>query len=194
MKTILTLAMATLVTGSAFAAPMSYKLDTAASKVVWIGKKVTGEHTGNVTAKTGTITADGQMITGGDVVIDMKTITCTDLTDKEYNAKFIGHITTADFFDVQKYPESKLVIKSVKKTDKGQEITGDFTMMGQTHPLTFTATEVKADDKMVSAKANIEIDRTVWGLKYGSGKFFKGLGDKMINDKFTMNVDIKAMK
>ena len=194
MKTFLSLAFAAVLSSTAFAAATSYKVDTAATKVVWLGKKVTGEHTGNVTVKSGTITADGDMITGGEVVIDMTTITATDITDKETNGKFIGHITSPDFFDTAKFPESKLIIKSVKKTSAGQEVTADFTMIGQTKPLKFVATEVKAAGADLTAKAVITVDRTVWGLKYGSGKFFKGLGDKMIKDEFMLTVDLKAVK
>lgn len=194
MKTILTLALAAVVSSSAFAAPVAYKVDSASSKIAWVGKKVTGEHAGNVSVKSGSISAEGEVITAGEVVVDMKSITCTDITDKETNGKFIGHITSPDFFDTAKYPEAKLVIKSVKKTDKGQEITADFTMIGQTKPLTFVATDVKADGKTLTAKANIVVDRTVWGLKYGSGKFFQGLGDKMIKDEFTLAVELKATK
>jgi hypothetical protein len=46
--------------------------------------------------------------------------------------------------------------------------------------------------ELVSAKATFEIDRTEWDIKYGSGKFFKDLGDKVINDNFQISFDLKA--
>jgi polyisoprenoid-binding protein YceI len=193
MKTLLTVAFSAVVSVSAFAQDI-YKVDTAATNIVWVGKKVTGEHTGTVKAKSGSFTVKDGMITAGEVVIDMTSITVTDLTDKEYNAKFIGHITSPDFFDTTKHPESKFVVKSVKKTSKGQEISGDFTMIGKTKPLKFIATDVKADGKELTASAALVIDRTKWDLKYGSGSFFKGLGDKAINNEFTLNVTLKATK
>lgn len=170
----------------------TYTVDTAATKVEWVGKKVSGEHRGSVNAKSGTLTLKGEEITAGEVVVDMKSISCSDITDKETNGKFIGHITSPDFFDTAKYPEAKILIKSSKKTAKGLEVTGDLTFIGQTHPITFLATDVKKTDKTVSAKATVNVDRTKWGLKYGSGQFFKGLGDKMINDQFTLNVTLEA--
>ncbi len=197
MKTLLALCLA--VSTSAFAQggkalTQTYAIDTTATTVVWVGKKVTGQHTGNLSVKSGSLTFLGEEITAGDVVVDMKSLTTTDITDKEMNAKFIGHMTSPDFFDVAKYPESKLVIKSSKKTAKGLEVTGDLTMIGQTRPVTFLATDVKKSDKEVTANANITLNRTLWGLKYGSGSFFKGLGDKAINDDFTLNISIKATK
>jgi len=183
---------------SAFAAPKpivaDYKVDTAATKVEWIGKKVTGEHRGMINVKSGSLNILQGEIKGGTIVVDMNSMTCTDITDKETNGKFIGHMTSADFFNTAAHPEAKLVIKKSKKTDKGLEISGDLTMLGKTGPVTFTATDVSATATDFTAKSTITIDRTKWDLKYGSGSFFKGLGDKAINDEFSLNVTLSAKK
>ena len=118
MKTLIAAVFAVSTITGAFAAD-TYKVDTQASKVTYVGKKVTGEHTGNVTIKSGSLVVDGDKLTGGEIVVDMNSLTSTDLTDKEYNAKYVGHMKSPDFFNTEKYPESKLVIKSSKKTDKG---------------------------------------------------------------------------
>jgi hypothetical protein len=39
--------------------------------------------------------------------------------------------------------------------------------------------------------ATITIDRTSYDVRYGSGKFFDNLGDKMIEDNFVLDVKIK---
>lgn len=191
MKTLLAAVLA-ISTTAAFA--QTYKVDTKTTKITYVGKKVTGEHTGNVTAKSGSLTFNGDVITAGEVVADMNTITSTDITDKGTNEKYVGHIKSADFFDVAKYPEAKIVIKSSKKTDKGLEVTGDLTFVGKTNPVTFLVTDVKKTDAAVSAKSNLTINRTKWGLVYGSGSFIKGLGDKAINDEFTLAIDLSAKK
>ena len=43
-----------------------------------------------------------------------------------------------------------------------------------------------------AAFAEVNIDRTLYDIKYGSGKFFEGLGDKMISDEFTIKFKIAA--
>ncbi len=200
MKLVLPLLIA--LTGTSFAqkpAPTkemttTYKVDTEKTKIVWLGKKVTGEHTGNISVKNGNLVFKGAELTGGEIVVDMNSMTCTDLTDKEYNTKLLTHMKSPDFFDTAKYPESKLVIKSSKKNDKGLEITGDLTMVGQTKPVTFQVTDWKWTDATVTGKAVVTVKRTNWGLKYGSGSFFKGLGDKAINDDFTLTIDLTATK
>lgn len=196
MKTLI--AALALVSVSAFAQnkPMTetYKVDAEASKIVYLGKKVTGEHTGNVSIKSGNLVFQGDLLTGGEIVVDMNSLTSTDITDAEYNKKYVGHMKSGDFFNTEKYPEAKLVIKSSKKTDKGLEAKGDLTMIGQTKPVTFVIQNLKKNENMVTGKSHLVLDRTKWGLKYGSGSFFKGLGDKTIHDEFTLDVDLTAKK
>ncbi len=195
MKALLAFVLATATCVCALAED-TYKVDPAETSIVWVVKKITqnGEHTGTVKVKSGSFGAKSGVINAGEMVIDMSSITCTDITDKEENLKFIGHITSPDFFEIKKYPESKLVIQSVKKTANGQELSGAFTIIGQTRPLTFTATDVKIDGKILTATTSIVFDRTKWGLRYGSRSFFKGLGDKAINNEFMLKVTIKASK
>jgi polyisoprenoid-binding protein YceI len=201
MKNVLALSLS-LMTAAAFAnnKPMTetFKIDSSATKVGWLGKKVTGQHNGNISVKNGALTFTGDAMTAGEIIVDMKTITVTDIpTDtkenKETNAKLVGHLSNADFFDSAKHPESKLVIKSSEKTDKGLKVKADLTMLGKTKPIEFLATITKSD-KEVKAKSDIVIDRTQWDLKYGSGSFFKGLGDKAINNEFTLSIDLTAKK
>ena len=101
-------------------------VDTKASKIHWLAKKVTGQHEGTINLASGSLVSDGKTVTGGDFVIDMKSIVATDITDAEYNKKFIGHITTGDFFEVEKFPTASFKITKVV----GANITGDLTLHG----------------------------------------------------------------
>ncbi len=187
--------MAALFTISSFGAfAQTYNVDPAQTKITYVGKKVTGEHTGHLKAKSGKITVKGDEITGGEVVVDMNSLTSTDITDPEYNAKFIGHMKSEDFFNTPKYPEAKLVIKSSKKSDKGLEVKGDMTILGQTKPVSFVVTDIKKTDSSFSGKSNLTLDRTLWGIKYGSTSFFKSLGDKAINNEFNLTIELAAKK
>lgn len=192
MKTLIAAVFAISTMGASYA--QTFKVDPAATKITYLGKKVTGEHTGNLTVKNGNLVVANDVLTGGEVVVDMNTLTSTDITDKDYNAKYVGHMKSPDFFDTAKYPESKLTIKSSKKTDKGLEVKGDLTMVGQTKPVTFTVTDWKKTDSEVKGKSTLTLNRTQWGLKYGSASFFKSIGDKAINDDFTLTVDLTAKK
>ena len=164
-------------------------VDTKASKIHWLAKKVTGQHEGTINLASGALVANGTKLTGGEFVIDMKSIVCTDLTDEGYNKKFIGHITQGDFFEVEKYPTSTFKITKVN----GTNLTGDLTMHGITKSITFPAKIAVVGGK-ISATASIPVDRTDFGVKYGSKKFFESIGDKAIDDIFNLDITLVAGK
>lgn len=176
-----------------------YKLDAQASKVAWKGtKKMGSAHTGHISVKEGEVTTDKKnQITAGSVVIDMATISNEDLKDSpDYQKKLVGHLSSEDFFNVPKFPTSTFKITSVKPGKAKDEmiVKGDLTMIGVTHPVEFSA-KVKVDKDTLTGTGKLEIDRTKWGLKYGSGNFFKELaGDKIINDKFELDLNLVAKK
>ncbi|MFP5519841.1 MAG: YceI family protein [Bdellovibrionia bacterium] len=192
MKSILAM-FVMLAVSSAYAAPVTYKVDAATSKVNWLGKKVTGQHDGTIAVKGGEVTMDGKKITGGTITIDMKTIKVLDIKDAEYNKKLTDHLNSDDFFSTAKHGEAKLVIKSAKEVKNQMEITADLTIKNITKPVTFMV-DVKADAAKATAKGKLVIERTQFDVKYGSGKFFQNLGDKMINDDFELTFDIVANK
>lgn len=197
MKTLIAAVFALSTVGAiAQNKPMTetYNVDPSATKITYVGKKVTGQHTGNVSVKSGNLVFTGPELTGGEVIVDMNTLTSTDITDKDTNAKYVGHMKSPDFFDTAKYPEAKLVVKKTKANAKGLEVTGDLTMVGQTQPVTFQVTDWKKTATDVTGKAFVKVDRTKWGLKYGSGSFFKGLGDKAIDNEFTLDIVLSAKK
>lgn len=167
--------------------PVVYVVDAAASQVNWLGKKVTGQHNGKIKIKSGKLDVAGDSIKGGSFELDMTSITVEDLKDPETAGKLIGHLKSDDFFGVEKFPVSTFKITSVK----GKEITGDLTIKGVTKPISF-ASDVTIKDGVLTAKASIPVDRTVWDLRYGSGKFFKGLGDKVIADVFNIDLSLVA--
>ncbi|HBH21859.1 MAG TPA: lipid-binding protein [Cytophagales bacterium] len=181
---------------SAFApnAKNEYKANKEESKIEWLGKKVTGEHNGHITLKDGTLEMEDGKLVGGEFVIDMTSITNEDLKDEEYNAKLVGHLKSDDFFGVETYPTASFVITEVsQKSNTKYDIKGDLTIKGKTHAIEFPAEIVMLDDQVVST-ATIIIDRSKYDVKYGSGSFFDGLGDKMIYDDFELSVRLVANK
>jgi polyisoprenoid-binding protein YceI len=171
-----------------------YVVDKAVSKVKWEAKKVTGKHNGTISFANGSISANKSKITGGNFVIDMKTIVVEDLTNESYNKKLIGHLSSDDFFSVEKFPESKMEIKKVTLVSADEyKFLADLTIKGITNPLEFSA-KVQMSSDQLKAAGIITVNRTLFGIKYGSGSFFQGLGDKVIYDDFTLAFEIEAQK
>lgn len=204
MKTILALSLAaslvlptTLLaqkkTTTKAPAEMALKINQAQSNVKWTGFKKTGSsHNGSVTIKEGQIKMVDGLVTAGNLLLDMQSITVLDIpaTDS-MNAKLTGHLKDADFFDVAKHNTAQLVIKSSKKTADQIEVMGDLTIRGKTQPVTIPVT-VSQTGKTVKATGSLKIDRTQFGIQYASANFFKLAADKIIEDQFELSFDLVA--
>jgi polyisoprenoid-binding protein YceI len=194
IKSFLKIAMITLASVT-FLNAADFKVDKGATKLQWHAEKVTGEHDGNVNVKSGSLDYDNGMIKGGEFVIEMKSITCTDIEDEGYNTKLVNHLKSEDFFSVDKFPEAMFKVTKVEKKGDKQHITGNMTIKGITQKITFPAEVTKSED-MLTAMATIKLDRSKFNVKYNSKSFFdiEALGDKMIYDEFTMNLHLVAKK
>ena len=175
-------------------APATYKVDTNASTIVWTGYKVTGQHTGTVKVQNGNLLLDNGVLTGGSFDIDMTSIKDTDL-EGEWADKLVGHLKSDDFFGTAKYGTSKFVItRAIPQDSKGNyKIIGNLTIKETTKEIKFPAT-VSENAGTVSASGKMTIDRSDFNVKYGSGSFFDGLGDKTIYDEFDLQVNLVAKK
>lgn len=161
------------------------ELDLTKSKVNWFAKKVIGDdnHKGIIPIKSAEIKLnDSGEVAGGTFVLDMTKFESTDLSGK-MKAKFEGHLKSPDFFDVAKKGNetATLVIKEVAKG----KAKGELTLKGVTKPITLDFS--KKDNKYMGSYT---LDRTKWDVKYGSNNFFKGLGDKAIDDKVKIDFEI----
>ncbi len=174
-----------------------YKIDTSATKIGWKGTKKMGSfHNGHISVKEGQVDITKGEIKSGNIVIDMTTMTNEDLkADPGNQKKLVGHLSSADFFDVAKNPTASFKITSVKTMGKGKALLkGDFTMIGKTQPAEVTV-DWKEEGTTATATGKMTINRTKWGLKYGSGNFFKELtADKIINDDIELDLNIVAKK
>ncbi|POS01760.1 YceI family protein [Flavobacterium croceum] len=185
MKTIKTIALSLLIAFTTVATAQTKQINTSKSKINWVGKKVTGKHEGTVDLKSGALVFKKNKLKGGTFVVDMTTISSTDLQG-DYKAKLDGHLKADDFFGTEKYPTAKLVFKKIG--DKGNgvyAVTADLTIKDVTNSVSFLIT-VKGN----TATTSLKIDRTKYGIKYGSGSFFDNLGDKTINDEFELEVSL----
>lgn len=169
------LLMTSLFIANAFAV----EIDLNDSSLGWIGKKVTGQHNGKVLYKSGEVVLKDGKLAGGEFVVDMNSISVEDLQG-EWATKFLTHMKSGDFFNVEKFPTSKLKITSVE----GNKVKADLTIKGKTNSVSFPIVQNGS-----TYSGNLTFDRTKFDMVYNSGNFFKDLGDKMINDE--VNVEFK---
>lgn len=173
-----------------FAKVTELKVNTEKSQIEWLGKKVTGEHSGTIEISKGLLVLNDEEITAGNFVVDMTSLADTDLKDPDYKAKLEGHLKSDDFFGVENFPEAKFVITETKKLEQGNYLVkGDITIKEITQPLEFTVS-LHMQDGGAHVSGKIIIDRTKFNVRYGSGSFFENLGDKTINDNFELSLNL----
>ncbi|WP_298223768.1 YceI family protein [Flavobacterium sp.] len=161
------------------------KINVKNSTITWVGKKITGEHQGSLKFKEGSLTFKSKTLTNGSFTVDMTTLTNTDQTGKG-KEKLEGHLKSSDFFATDEFKTAKMVFKTIKLKSKGTYgIAADLTIKGKTNPVTFDLIT-----KGKTATANLIIDRTKFGIQYGSGSFFDDLGDRTIYDEFELQVKL----
>ncbi|RYY30084.1 MAG: YceI family protein [Chitinophagaceae bacterium] len=193
---------------AASASGEAYTVDPSASKIEWIGTKVTGHHQGSLAIKSGTINVQSGNVASGEFVLDMTSIAVTDGDDTASNNKLKGHLLSPDFFDASTHPEGKFVVTSVQpfsgtvadSSDKAQEgiskykvtdpthtISGNLTLKGVTKNVTFPA-KVSLTDSGIEALAKFNINRKEWGIVYA------GKPDDLIRDAIHLGISLKANK
>jgi len=185
MKNLKSIALAFVAFATLSTTAQTKKVDASKSLINWVGKKVTGSHEGTINLKEGSLSFKKDKLSGGSFTVYMTSINTTDLKG-EGKAKLDGHLKADDFFGTDKFPSANLVIKKI--ADKGNGtygINADLTIKGITKPIGFELV-VKGNE----ATADLKVDRTKYDIKYGSGSFFDGLGDKTIYDEFELKVKL----
>lgn len=162
-------------------------VNDSSSVLNWKGSAVGKEHFGTVNYNGSLNISEGKLV-GGELVFDMKTINSQDL-EGEWKQKLDGHLMAPDFFNVDSFPTAKLNIKGFD----GANLMGDLTIKDVTKSISFPAT-INVADNTVDGSAEFTINRTEYGITYGSGSFFDLAKDKIISDDIVFNVSVKAAK
>ena len=184
MKTLLLLVIITSTT--AFTSLITVKKEIKESSIEWTGKKVIGAHQGTINLANGHLNMNGNDLVGGVFVADMTSIAVTDLEAGKGKEDLEGHLKSDDFFGVATHPTATVEITSAEKSEVGYAVKANITIKGITEAIEF---DLNMDES--SASTILKIDRTKFGVRYGSGTFFDNLGDKAISDIFELKINLK---
>ena len=191
MNKIILISFLFLISNSTYSQTSSIPIDINKSNVKWYGDEITGkQHYGSLKFKEGNIVLTGtgkvsDKIISGNFIVDMTSLNVEDLTGRGKNS-LEGHLKSDDFFSVSKFNYAYLkILKSNDPVNGVQIISGDLTIKGISHPITFT---MELNGKI--AKSNLVFDRTKYDVKFRSGNFFQNLGDKLIYDDIKLEVSL----
>ena len=148
-------------------------LDPVKSRFVWNGGLKFGPktHNGKLRLLNGNIFLDQQSISG-DVVINMLSLNNSELVGTS-SERLVGHLRSADFFDVEQYPTAKLSIKKSKVIEKLNDgrykmlIDGDMTVKSKTNSISFEAI-IDLDSDVKTANGVLIFNRNDFDVQYRS--------------------------
>lgn len=172
-----------------------YIADVAASTIEWKGFKPTGSHNGTILIENGVLNLKDGKLNSGTFLIKMNLIKVLDIPEEdEGNAKLVGHLKNADFFDVENHPTAAFEITGVTETEGKMMLSGNLTLKETKNNVTFPVTITNTDNTVTLTSETFTIDRSKWNVKYGSKSFFDNLGDKFINDDIEIKINVTANK
>jgi polyisoprenoid-binding protein YceI len=77
------------------------------------------------------------------------------------------HLRSADFFDVERFPEISVVVTAVHPTEgKAADLRANFTIKGITAPLPLLATITELDDGSIQISGQTKVDRPQFDMSW----------------------------
>ena len=178
----------------------AYRVDAEKSVVEWIGRNINNRHHGRIAITGGEVVLAGGLPVSGRFVLDMTTLTNLDLQDEGWRGMLHRHLKSEDFFDVERYPTASFELRGASAIagatpgTANMEVAGSLTIKETSRPVCFPAMVDPQVDGTLKAQAALDLDRTLWGVSYGSGKLYERLGMHLVNDLISIELFIVAHK
>lgn len=179
---------------------LKFKAIPAESTIEWKGSKPTGSHTGTIAVESGVFNVKNNIIESGSFLIDMNSITVTDLESGDGKENLEAHLKgdaegkEDHFFNVKEHPTAAFEITGVSEKEGQTVLEGNLTLKGIKKNISFPVNVAVNGNEVVVTSEAFTINRTDWGVNYGSKSVFENLGDKFINDDIELKISIKANK
>ena len=166
-----------------------YALNPETSVIDWTATYLVGtERLGTVEAQEGSVTVEDEELEATEITIDMTSI------EAELGEKLSDHLKNSDFFEVETYPTATFTMTGdeVIVADGEHTVIGTFTIKGITHEQEVMMALSMEDEDTVRAMGTVVLDRSIFGIEFGSTSFFslEELGDKGIKDEFVLDLNL----
>lgn len=181
---------------TAAAKAVKYKVDTVNSTVTWKGSKVIGgSHNGTMNLASGTFALKDGKLESGNFIIDVKSLKVLDIpAEEEGNANLKTHLLGSDFFDTAKYGSAAFTVTGIKEENGKTMIEGNLTLKGVKKNISFPASVSENNGQATIKSEPFTINRTDFGMQYGSSSLADTVKDKAISDDVELSVTIYASK
>ena len=170
--------------GSATAAT-KYVFSNAASKIEFVGAKVTRKHDGAFNVFSGALD-----LVDGDPSKSIVTVEIATGSLTADDPKLTSHLKSPDLLDVEKFPKATFRSTAIKLGGEGgasHTVTGNFSLHGVSKSITFPV-KVKVVADSVDADAEFAINRKDFGVVY------PGMPDDLIKDDVLIKLTLHGIK
>ena len=166
--------------------------------VTWAGTHTIGKdgHQGTIKVESGEILVNQGQILSGKVVLDMNSVSVTDIKDPGERRDLESHLKDSDFFEANKFPKAEFLFTEVLPSTMPNfncVLSGDLTMKGKTAPVNIPLKVTFEGDMLRAESPNFPINRTTWGVNFQSG-ILGTAKDKMIDDTVPLSLKVVAKK
>ena len=195
MKTTLKLLLASLLllttlAPAATAEPIEFGIDGAHSAVAFKVRHFFTQVPGHFDTFDGTIVYDAEKPEASSVEMTVQ----ADSIDTG-NENRDGHLRSADFFDVEKFPTLTFKSVSVKSVGDGElEVLGDFTMHGVTKRLTVPVNVLglmTGEQARAGFSTEFNLDRKEFGIEWNRAL---DNGGTILGDEVKITIDLEVVE
>jgi polyisoprenoid-binding protein YceI len=175
-----------------------YVIDLKNSKILWNIKTSRGGNNGELLIKSGTMLEDRNQVLSANIEMDMTAIQIRSIPPGIVNMKAVTILNTESFFDVARFPTSRLeIVRTTPKSSNSFEVNGFLTIKGRRNPIRFLMEGGFSNGHFEAQSKNITVNRNLYNIKYSSndGNIDKELDTKIedaIDQSFTIDVFIVA--
>lgn len=168
---------------------LTYDIDLDETIVKWKGTMMgMYSHQGTLHPAGGFINMVNDEIVGGQITMDMTTITPTDENYDEKAGKtpekLVSHLSSDDFFAVDRYPTATFKITGTKEN----MVLGELTIRGKTNAETIKEVQYKVEGNEVTGTGTLTFDRTKYEVL-----FIHPAQDMVLSDDIELNIEFKAV-
>jgi len=175
---------------------VKYKVDATNTTLTWKGSKaIGGGHNGTMNVSSGTFAMKNGKLESGNFIIDITSLKVLDIpAEAEGNGKLKGHLLSPDFFDAEQYGSAAFSVTGTSEKDGKTMIEGNLTLKGVKKNISFPATVSVDGDTAIIKSEVFTIDRTDFGMQYGSSSIADIAKDRIISNDVELSVNLIATK
>jgi len=166
--------------------------------VNWAGSHTVAKvgHEVTINIESGELLVNQGQLLRGIVVLDMNSISVTDIKDPGERRDLESHLKDADFFEANKFPKAEFAFEEVLPSTMPNfnwVLHGNLTMKGKTNPVNIPVKISIEGDVLRAESPSFPINRTQWGVNFKSG-ILGTARDKMIDDMVPLSLMVVAKR